>query len=41
MSDIELKLDGFEENDEKLNQILKAEPEKIENRVIFTEAEEK
>lgn len=41
MSDIELKLDGFEENDEKLNQILKAEPEKIENRVVFTEAEEK
>lgn len=28
MSDIELKLDGIEENDEKLDQILKAEPEK-------------
>lgn len=41
MSDIELKLDGFEEEDEKLDQILKAEPEKIENKVVFTEAEEK
>ena len=41
MSDIELKLDGLEEEDEKLDQILKAEPEKIENRVVFTESEEK
>ncbi len=41
MSDIELKLDGIEENDEKLDQILKAEPEKIENKIVFTEAEEK
>ncbi len=41
MSDIELKLDGIEENDEKLDQILKTEPEKIENRIVFTEAEEK
>ena len=41
MSDIELKLDGFEEEDEKLDQILKAEPEKIENKVVFSEAEEK
>ena len=40
MSNIELKLDGIEENDEKLDQILKAEPENIENRVVFTEAEE-
>lgn len=41
MSDIELKLDGFEEEDEKLDQILKTEPEKIENKVVFSEAEEK
>ena len=41
MSDIELKLDGFEEEDEKLDQILKSEPEKIENKIVFTEAEEK
>ena len=41
MSDIELKLDGFEEEDEKLDQILKTEPEKIENKIVFTEAEEK
>ena len=41
MSDIELKLDGIEEKDEKLDQILKAEPEKIENRIVFSEAEEK
>ena len=41
MSDIELKLDGFEEEDEKLDQILKTEPEKIENKAVFSEAEEK
>ena len=41
MSDIELKLDGLEENDEKLDQILKSQPENIENRVVFTEDEEK
>lgn len=41
MSDIELKLDGLEEDDEKLDKILKSEVENVQNKVVFTEDEEK
>ena len=41
MSDIELKLDGIEENDAKLDQILKTEPDLVENKIKFTAEEEK
>ncbi|WP_296115241.1 toxic anion resistance protein [uncultured Anaerococcus sp.] len=41
MSDIELKLDGLEEDDEKLDKILKSEVENVQNKVVFTEDEER
>ena len=41
MSDIKLSLDGAEENDPKLEAITNDSPDLIENKIIFSEAEEK
>ena len=41
MSDIKLSLDGAEENDPKLEAITNDSPDLIENKITFSEAEEK
>ena len=41
MSDIKLSLDGAEENDPKLEAITSDSPDLIENKITFSEAEEK